>query len=989
MQNTAKKHFALFFAIVFISSTALASSSINGQLAGFSAERNQQEQFQAGITYTTSLRLSTQARILSGGAENDLQTDSYICPGQITATAIHSFPFPQNQLDATGEKPGGVDIPRRWNGNERHVSSAQLDNALFSTIQNDQDIRATKYLINPTASDALSSAQQDFGYIPQINDNPTLGAAREGVLCTGNTEISISGNRQNINFDGAEAQYTTNAGVGDASFQEKANILDCHGIVQPLTPNLQPLINNRKYVFYTEGGSYQQSTQYTPSITIHVRSPQVSATGAITRINNQQPPQALQMQTGAQVPIELSITNAAAGAPRKVRVTSVSSNNNAISFSAPNLPSAYIDAGASRTIAGTLTANSAFNGQLNLILTLESDGIVCDGSIPRPQVSLPLNVQITEPPRQYPDLQISRVDLSANPITIGDDLRFTATIRNSGNAIADESTACLNITKANGARLQTIRVGTSQIAQGASTQISFTYNSVQGPAGQNSYSIIADCDNEVNENANEENNRATGNFNAEEEQQQELPNIHMQSITVPQSPEQGTSVSIQARITLTGNVEINNQFDNCLTLTAPSGASITRELPIDSLEIDNRAVDLLYQNLPINEVGQYSASVQADCHNDIQESNNNDNSITEFFTSVQPPPEELPNLQAQIVPVAAPENLFCPGDSVRINFTVINPGEADAIGVFRNRIHITEPDGSEALAYFNIISLPAGQQSRVFSMNYNLPDTGTYLINATADFFGALQESDETDNSETSDFDAQRSLPNLHVSNVSYASQMENITTDTLVIVNVSVENNGCVGMESGTQITLDSQIRNRPPAILTDFRSYQEGLAAGQEYVFSDVPFQLTQSFYGRNLFQAFIDRENAIEELRENDNEGRWIFTAGQGQGGGHEDARYCYIQSPSSPIYKSGNELPVLVQYVNYQPREGVEFDCGNGENIMLSCENDEDGGASCSSQAGCTYEDEGNFPARTLNPEEVTCSLQIDVSLDDLSRCMSYI
>ncbi|MEM2963251.1 MAG: CARDB domain-containing protein [Candidatus Anstonellales archaeon] len=544
------RFFVFLLVAVFL---PFSSVTISGNLNDFEAVRypDANETFLTDMSYSLSFTVSTDSRVLTSNAEAaNLPNEAFVCPGNIRATFSPSLSFARRYLTSVAPLPERCNLPLQYQSQQS--GTAQLNNALFETLNStpyhrlEQDNLGTRTIYTGLANAVLSDSQRNIYYSQRFNEPPSTGAGNAGVLCTGTATI-IKDNNERFSFD-----FPTHPSALFQNLQARSepytlgayvSILDCHGIIAPKCRSQNGQIVDplqiQKFIYYTDSDAYRLSTERA-SLRIYVRNPSVAASARIVQINNQPPPQILVIDRGQRIPIEIEISNSQSSEPRKVRITSIATNNNAVSISMDGVPTAWIDVGRSSIFTATLTANAEYTGQIAIVVSLEADGIVCDGSIPRPRLSIPLSVQIIRP---LPDLEVEHVSRQPSTPNIGDNITFSVTIKNSGRGRADSSSACLVITTPNGQRLEPLIQNVGPLEENQTTSVRFAY-AVQGPQGRTQYSIKADCLNQISE-SDESNNEISGTFYVLGREQR-MPNIRAEDLRLLQEPLVGSEIQMAA-----------------------------------------------------------------------------------------------------------------------------------------------------------------------------------------------------------------------------------------------------------------------------------------------------------------------------------------------------------------------------------------------------------------------------------------------------------
>ena len=304
-------------------------------------------------------------------------------------------------------------------------------------------------------------------------------------------------------------------------------------------------------------------------------------------------------------------------------------------------------------------------------------------------------VALTASPAQRPDLTIFDTDFNPRTPNIGELVQHTITVRNAGSASA--TSFVVRFQDGSGSTQQTV----PSLAPGASTVVNFS-RTLNG--AQDNITVTVDAFNQVTE-SNENNNTAQYQVTGQNPPPSNFPDLVVESLTfTPQNPNVGGSFQLTMLIRNQGSaaagpfrvaLQNTNTSQSLGGLSAGAGVQLNMTATLASS-------------------GQ-SFTIVADSLNQVNESNENNNTRSVTVNGNTPPPPPSNSPQGSINTDKAQYNL---GDSLIINYSTDTRAYA--------YIYNVDATGRVAQAFPNAFS----SNNLVNAGNFVLPD-GNYRFTVT------------------------------------------------------------------------------------------------------------------------------------------------------------------------------------------------------------------------------------------------------------------
>lgn len=451
-----------------------------------------------------------------------------------------------------------------------------------------------------------------------------------------------------------------------------------------------------------------------------------------------------------------------------------------------------------------------------------------------------LSVAITEP--LLPDLTVTSLTADSATYETGETMTFTATVKNQGTAASASTYLSLS-----GGGISTYLQSIGALAVGGTRQLTFTVPA-PGTAQGLTVTAFADCYDTITE-SNESNNTRSVSVMIEEPL---LPDLTITSLTADSASYETGDVMIFTAI-------VKNQGDAVAesAYLSLSGNGIgTYRQSIGTLAVD--ATKQLSFSVYAPETAQsLTLTVFADCDEIIVEEDetNNTKSITvEIFKPL------LPDLT--VTSVTPSKSSYSAGETVTIYTVIKNQGEADA-GSFVVRF---DPAGASAQTK-TVTGLKVGA-STTLTWSFTAPvlsENQTWSITVTADSNGAIEESNEGNNTGKGSVTILGEKPDLSI--VSLTPDASSYAPGETITFTAVVKNNGIIACPA-------SQIRLTGEDISSQTKSLSR-LSAGGSVA---VSFTLTApNIVGEKTYTVvgIADPNDTVDESNENNNTRIGSFT------------------------------------------------------------------------------------------------------------------
>ena len=346
------------------------------------------------------------------------------------------------------------------------------------------------------------------------------------------------------------------------------------------------------------------------------------------------------------------------------------------------------------------------------------------------------------PPPAEPDLMVESVSLvSPNPVE-GDDVYFSAVVKNVGNAATPSGQSVTVSFDVDGGMVDTEAF--SNLSSGASVTVQ-TSSAWPAAAGDKMLSVLADDPDQVTE-PDEANNSSSMSFTVAAAPPAPEPDLVIDSLGLsPTSPADGDSVQFSATVRNIGD--------------ASTGGSFTVSFRVNGTVVHSEVVSTLAAGASVplqSSAWQATAgdnqvlTVKADDANQVTESNEGNNESAMNFNVAEPPPPDEPDLvidSVGLLPASPTE-----GDLVHFSATVRNAGTAAtpsgqsvSISFSVNGTLFTTLSTSQLTAGASATLSTAGGQGWQAT-------AGSKTLSATADPSNLITEVSETNNTRSKSF---------------------------------------------------------------------------------------------------------------------------------------------------------------------------------------------------------------------------------------------
>jgi len=207
-----------------------------------------------------------------------------------------------------------------------------------------------------------------------------------------------------------------------------------------------------------------------------------------------------------------------------------------------------------------------------------------------------------------------------------------------------------------------------------------------------------------------------------------LPDLTVSNLQIPTNPTIGQTYPITVTVSNLGQTDAGT-FSNKLY----DGTTQIGEIILNSLTAGTNT-PITFNWIPTTS-GTHTLKIITDANNQITETNENNNQITQDTTVTTPPDLTISNIQTPSNPVT--------GQTYPITITITNNGGTDA-GTFTIKTY----DGNNNMGKQTINGLAAGTSTTI-TYNWNPTTTGTHTINAIADYYNTITETNENNNQQT------------------------------------------------------------------------------------------------------------------------------------------------------------------------------------------------------------------------------------------------
>src|SRR6266568_4257169 len=450
------------------------------------------------------------------------------------------------------------------------------------------------------------------------------------------------------------------------------------------------------------------------------------------------------------------------------------------------------------TLSSSLTAGTYWIGVI-----ADANGQVTESS-EGDNTSSPVQITVTAPPQQLPNLVANTVSLGSTTVQAGNGTTVSYHMENTGAATAGASVSKVYLSTDNVITTSDTLLGST--SDGSLTNGFYFPDSVNVTlsssltAGTYWIGVIADANGQVTESSEGDNTSSPVQITVTAPPQQ-LPNLVANTVSLGSTTVQagnGTTVSYHMENTgaATAGASVSKVYlstDNVITtsdtlLGSTSDGSLTNGFYFpDSVNVT------LSSSLT---AGTYWIGVIADANGQVTESSEGDNTSSPVQITVTAPPQQLPNLVANTVSLGS--TTVQAGNGTTVSYHMENTGAATA-GASVSKVYLST-DNVITTSDTLLGSTSDGSLTNGFyfpdSVNVTLSSSltaGTYWIGVIADANGQVTESSEGDNTSSpvqiTVTAPPQQLPNLVANTVSLGSttvQAGNGTT-----VSYHMENTG------------------------------------------------------------------------------------------------------------------------------------------------------------------------------------------------------
>lgn len=426
---------------------------------------------------------------------------------------------------------------------------------------------------------------------------------------------------------------------------------------------------------------------------------------------------------------------------------------------------AYVEpltAGSSTVVSFSLTAPDTAQ-TLYLTATVDEFSQITESN--ENNNSKSISIAITAP-TPYPDLTITSLTSAQSSYETGASMRFTAVVKNQGNAAASAFYVILE----GGSENKYAYV--SSLAAGSSTTVSF---SLTAPDTAQTLTLTATADEfDQVEESNENNNSRSISVTIYEAA---YPDLTVTTVVPSESAySAGQTVTVYSVIKNAGDADATN----FVARFVPQGLSAKTQAVSGIAAGESKVQTWTFTAPVLTGTQSLTLTVTADSSGIILESNENNNVGTGSVTIYG----ELPDLE--VTALSANAASYAPGDSITVTATVRNNG---IVACPQSTLRLSG-DGITTLSQ-TISALAAGASKSVtfsFAAPYIVGEQ-QFTILATADPANSISESDEDNNTRSCSFIVSNPLPDLTITQI--RPSKDSFDSGESGIISVTVKNNG------------------------------------------------------------------------------------------------------------------------------------------------------------------------------------------------------
>ncbi len=310
-----------------------------------------------------------------------------------------------------------------------------------------------------------------------------------------------------------------------------------------------------------------------------------------------------------------------------------------------------------------------------------------------------------------PDLIPSNLQVPNNPF-VGITYPITVKITNRGTANAGTFTVkLLDGTKGVG------WITINGLAVGANTNV--TFNWTPTTFGVHTLRIITDTYNNITE-FNETNNEISQTITAISG-----PDLIPSNLQLPNNPQLGQTYPITVTISNTGGLDAGT-----FTVKLYDGTTGIGWITVNGLAAGT-STNFTFNWTPTT-AGLHTLQVRTDYYNNITESNENNNQITQNITITSGPDLIPSNLQLPNNPQT--------GQTYPVTVTITNNGIVDS-GMFTVKLY----DGTKGIGWITVNGLAAGASTNI-TFDWTPTTAGAHTLQVMADYYNNITESNENNN---------------------------------------------------------------------------------------------------------------------------------------------------------------------------------------------------------------------------------------------------
>ncbi len=461
------------------------------------------------------------------------------------------------------------------------------------------------------------------------------------------------------------------------------------------------------WMYYSQAGAFPVSSQST-SVTITVKNP---FSCNLVSLTNAQVSPTTNVQPGQQLSFAFNVLNPTTNG-ESVKINAVGAS---WAFSQPvvtgGLPQTFANNGVSYTVSGTFTAPpTAGTYNFNLTVNYSSANADCSGATKNCNASFPFTITVSPSNPVNCTIAFENHGTTFTPL---DTAWVNATCRASNNAIVPCGQLSWTTTAASGS-----------MAPPTTTSPSRSQLTVAGVSAPQTNAIV------------KAQNGTTFNCTI------------LLNVTAPDYiPLLSAPPQVQVNAQFTANITTKDigAAANVSTVTKMRFGSLTQPFSVGPLAQQGMQPNSSVFICPPTP-NLYELNATVDSNNQLNESNESNNFATMMVNCTAAPPVLKPDY---ISAISAPLNVPV-GDPLPINVTTTNIGQAAAANNSTTRLLISGYGSSTSFDFIIPALGPNGGSATNSASNVHCPQTpGDLALLSTADYFGQINESNESNNNDT------------------------------------------------------------------------------------------------------------------------------------------------------------------------------------------------------------------------------------------------